>query len=211
MAELDYLAGRKAYGRPQAMLWANNPGALIQLTNPITGDLEDFYVPLGDEVNASTGAGDFLILSDDNRQPISIKPLRIETKKRMINGRLRSFHVADKKVISTSWKTLPSRSFSDNPEFNESGKANSALTMHTSDGGAGGVEMLDWYNNNQGSFWVYLSYDNYKNFPELNQYGNMAKYNEVIEVFFSDFKYDITKRGTTTFDFWDIELSLEEV
>jgi hypothetical protein len=211
MATLGYVTGRKQYGRPQAMLWSNNPGRVVEELNQTTGLVEQFYIPDGVEVSQATGLGDFIILSDDNRDPISIQPQRIETKKRMINGRMRSFHIADKKNISTGWKKLPSRSFSGSPDFNAAGVANSSLTKHTSDGGAGGVEMLNWYNNNPGSFWLFLAYDNYSNFSGDNQYNNMNKYNEVIEVFFSDFQYNVVSRGTSTFDFWDIEVSLEEV
>ncbi len=210
MAELAYMDGRKQYARPQAMLWADNPGGLFRQTNPLTGLQEDFFLPLGDEVNSETGNGDFLILSDDNRSPISIQPTRIETKRRMINGRMRSFHIADKNTISVSWDMLPSRSFSGNPQFDENGKPLPSLTQHTSDGGAGGVEMLEWYKNHQGSFWVYLAYDNYKNFS-TNEYDNLGKYNQIIEVFFADFKYNVVKRGGSNFDFWNVELSLEEV
>lgn len=210
MADLSYMSGRKQYARPQAMLWADNPGGIFRQINPSTGLQEDFFLPLGDEVNAQTGEGNFLILSDDNRSPISMQSTRIETKKRMINGRMRSFHVADKKVISVSWDMLPSRAFSGNPEFDLEGKPLSSLIKHTTDGGAGGVEMLDWYNKNQGSFWVYLAYDNYKNFDN-NEYDNLGKYNQIIEVFFADFKYNVVKRGGSNFDFWNVELSLEEV
>lgn len=211
MADLDYLLGRKKYGRPQAMLWANNPGTLVEEINPETNQTEYFYIPSGSEVNANTGSGDFIILSDDNREAISVQNTRIETRQRMINGRMRSFHIADKKTFSTGWKMLPSRSFSGDPQFDSFGKSTTGLTQHTSDGGAGGVEILDWYNNNQGSFWLFLAYDNYKNFAGNNEYGNMGKYNEVIEVFFNSFNYNIVRRGTSTFDFWDIDVTLEEV
>ena len=211
MTNLNYLLGRKKYGRPQAMLWSNNPGTVIEEINPETGQPEYFYVPSGTEINSLAGGGDFLILSDDNRQDISVQNNRIETRQRMINGRMRSFHIADKKTFSTGWKMLPSRSFSDNPQFSSNGTPNLSLTQHTSDGGAGGVDMLNWYNNNQGSFWLYLAYDNYKNFPSEGQYANMSKYNEVVEVYFSNFNYNIIKRGTSTFDFWDIDVTLEEV
>jgi hypothetical protein len=91
--------------------------------------------------------------------------------------------------------------------------------QYTSDAGAGGVEILDWYNNNQGSFWVYLGYDNYKNFEDeiegneiiKTKYQKLANYAEVVEVFFSAFDYSVESRGANTFDYWNINLSLEEV
>ena len=39
---------------------------------------------------------------------------------------------------------------------------------------------------------------------------SVNKYNEVIEVFFSDFSYSVVKRSGLNFDFWNVSLSLEE-
>jgi hypothetical protein len=56
-----------------------------------------------------------------------------------------------------------------------------------------------------------LAYDNYPTFGhEESSYNNLNKYNEIIEVFFSDFNYSVVKRGGTNFDLWNISLSLEE-
>jgi hypothetical protein len=72
--------------------------------------------------------------------------------------------------------------------------------------------MLDWYKNNSGSFWVFLSYDNYVNFPnEVTEFQNLNKYSEIVEVFFSDFTYTVAKRGGSNYDMWDISVTLEEV
>jgi hypothetical protein len=212
MATKDYLLGRKGLrGRPQAMLWADNPGTLI----------DGFYVPNGLEVGVDTTEtsesilNQFIILSDDNRDPISMRPERIEQRQRMINGRMRSYHIADKMTINTSWTRLPSRGYSTVADFNESTGESPYKNLndqeYTTDGGAGGVEILDWYNNHQGSFWVYLAYDNYKNFGDDSAaFNNLNKYNEIVEVFFADFQYSIERRGGTNYDFWNITLSLEE-
>lgn len=219
MASVAYMSGRKKYQRPQAILFANNPGTLT----------DGYYVPNGYEVGTdpfeienSALADSFIILSDDNRGELSFSNNRIEKRERMINGRMRSYHIADKLSLSVQWNMLPSRSFAANPNFDAStgvspylgakGRPTGADLEFTSDGGAGGVELLDWYNNNTGSFWVYLAYDNYKNFEDAeNPYGHLAKYNEVIEVFFSNFDYSVQKRGGTNYDFWNVSLSLEEV
>ena len=238
-----YMSNRQKYARPQGMLFSNNPGIFDN------GKI----IPDGTEFE------DFIILSDDNRGPISFSVERIETRKRMVTGRQRSYHIADKVKISTSWKMLPSRAYSSDPNFNNSGKSflnpitsqdkqdavdlagaetylerksatNALITssssglriledgeyvtrpkqFFTTDGGAGGVEILDWYNRNTGSFWVFLAYDNYKNF-ESNEYNKLAQYNEVVEVMFADFSYSVEKRGALNYDFWNIDLSLEEV
>lgn len=213
-----YMAGRKKYGRPQAMLWSENSGTLSN----------GLYLPNGYEIGAVPGTqveesslNQFLILSDDNRGEITIEQDRIEKRERMINGRMRSYHIADKLKISTSWQMLPSRSYALSPEFNTangssayngmSGKPSSADMQYTTDGGAGGVEMLDWYENHNGSFWLYLAYDKYDNFgKDDSAYGHLAQYNQVIEVFFSSFQYTIVKRGNSNYDFWNINVTLEE-
>ena len=202
MATSGYIAGRKTYRRPQAMLWSDAP--------PETSN--GFYVPANFEVNAATAGDDFLILSDHSRKEISFKPERIEKRERMVNGRMRSYHIADKLTISTSWDMLPSRAFSGDPQFNTTtGLVSTAgLTQYTVDGGAGGNELLDWYNNHTGSFYVFLAYDKKGNFAESGQYGHLAEYNEVIEMFVSSFDWNVVKRGNN-FDFWNVSVTLEEV
>jgi hypothetical protein len=231
MATQTYINGRRKYARPQAMLWANNSGTL---TN-------GFYVPNGYEINSdTTGISDqslldqFLILSDDNRGEINFNNNRIEKRERMINGRMRSYHIADKLTISTSWNMLPSRSHGLNPSFNSSGKTsliNEGLREpgtdasfsqlpnvtiqnqeYTTDGGAGGVDLVDWYDSHKGSFWVYLAYDKYSNFGKDNlAYAHLGQYNELIEMFVSDFSYTVVKRGGSNYDFWNVSCTLEEV
>lgn len=217
MTTNNYMAGRKKYSRPQAMLFADNPGQKVN----------GFYIPEGNEIGSYTGSetgnGEFLILSDDNRSPIDFKPIRIEKRERMINGRMRSYHIADKLQISTSWNTLPSRAYDTLADFDINGNPDLLKTVarpnpyeFTTDGGAGGVELLDWYERHNGSFWVYLSYDKYTNFdddPETSEderFKNVNKYSEIVEVFFGDFNYSVTKRSGLNFDFWDVSLTLEE-
>ena len=86
-----------------------------------------------------------------------------------------------------------------------------AVGLGAVDAGAGGVEMLDWYENHKGSFWVFLAYDRkgiFKGTPE--PYDHLQQYNQLIEMFISDFSYSVEKRGTN-FDFWNVSISLEEV
>ena len=221
MATAAYIQGRKRYTRPQAILWSENAGTLV----------DGLYLPIGQEIGASSslttgGVDQFLILSDHNRSELSFKPTRIEQRERMINGNMRSYHIADKLTISWSWQNLPSRAYSRNPQFNALGISpfrdandipNSNIEF-TADGGAGGVELLDWYENHKGSFWMFLSYDKYSNFGKNDAaYDHMTQYNEVVEVYFSDFSYEVAKRGGGTSnarsaqDFWNISVTLEEV
>jgi hypothetical protein len=58
---------------------------------------------------------------------------------------------------------------------------------------------------------MFLAYDRYDKFDSL-PYANMDKYNEVLEVYFASFDYTVVKRGSTnTHDFFNVDVSLEEV
>jgi hypothetical protein len=229
MATKDYLDGRRKYQRPQAMLWSENPGTLVS----------GVYVPNGYEVNTELEVtpneafyNQFIILSDDNRESIDFAIDRLERRERTINGRMRSYHIADKLVISTSWNMLPSRAFALDPKFNEETGVPDLNTaerqpgqdgsfeiipnttvfseQYTTDGGAGGVDLLNWYENHQGPFWVFLAYDKYNNFAS-NKYAHLQEYNQILEMYITDFTYSVVKRGGSNYDFWNISVTLEEV
>jgi len=234
MATSGYMTGRKRYQRPQAVLWSDNAGTLSN----------GLYVPTGYEVGAVVPDGtasnlidQFIVLSDHNRSEISFNTERIEKRQRTINGRMRSYHIADKLSISLSWNNLPSRAYSEIPDFLQSGmpevrdeitnkritpayKAGESLlknttSEYTADGGAGGVQLLDWYENHKGPFWMYLAYDKYSNFSPTSEdsnaaYKHLSSYNQIMQVYFSDFNYTVTKRGGSNFDLWNVSVTLEE-
>lgn len=208
MATSVYMNQRKRYQRPQSILWSENAGTLSN----------GLYVPQGYEVGGTYPEGttsdlidQFLVLSDHNRTDMSFSPQRIEQRQRTINGRMRSYHIADKLQMSVSWNNLPSRSHNANPDFSYQTAAGNA-TEYTADGGAGGGELLDWYENHKGPFWMFLAYDKYKNFSTYeNPYAHLAQYNQIIQVYFSDFNYSVVKRGGSNHDLWNITVSLEEV
>jgi len=210
MATSAYLTGRRRYSRPQSILWANNAGTLSN----------GLYVPNGIEVGATTEETDpelldqFIILSDHNRGEMQFNNQRIEQRQRTINGRMRSYHIADKLSMSVSWNMLPSRGYAGLPGYSETtGLSPDIRTTdeYTADGGAGGGELLDWYENHQGPFWMYLAYDKYNNFDGQTKYNNLNKYNQIIQVYFADFSYSVVKRGATNHDLWNISVTLEEV
>lgn len=298
MTTYSYLDARQKYSRPQAILWSKNAGR-------VDVDNGNKVVPYGYEINAATGAGSgvtittqdpinaFMILPDHNRSAIDVQMERLEQRQRMVNGRMRSFHIADKKKISFSWDMLPSRSFVSPPNFEArvgsitavSGNGTAvtytvntdfagSLVANTSrvditgilpttynlsnalviaanattfsvasnvtttvtestgvvtstsigtstvaadptnqyivDGGAGAVDILNWYETNTGSFYVFLAYDSLSNFSSAD-YNRLDEYNEVIEMFISDFSYNVVKRGADNYDFWNISVTLEEV
>ena len=107
---------------------------------------------------------------------------------------------------------LPSRSHSGQPIFNTStGLQTSESTEYTADGGAGGVDLISWYEDNPGSFYMFLAYDRFDKFNEA-AYTHLGQYNDVLEVYFSSFDYNVVRRGSTsTHDFFDIDVALEEV
>lgn len=200
-ATSTYITGRKRYARPQAMLWCDNAGT-VQSGVRIPNGLEK---------------EDFIICSDHNRQEISISQQRIENRQRMVNGTMRSYHVADKINLSVSWQNLPSRSYSRNVNFLSTGLADMAEgdVEYTADGGAGGVELLDWYENHSGPFYVYLAYDKYNNMTLGNtvqdaSFGYLGIYNDVRLMYFSSFEHTVVKRGGTNHDLWNVSVSLEE-
>lgn len=211
MANNAYMTGRKKFSRPQGVLWSENPGTLSG----------GFYTPDGFEVGAQTQASvdplllnQFLILSDHNRNPIEISITRIEKRQRMINGRMRSHHIADKLGLKLSWNLLPSRPFAIKPNFDSVGNTLVGVDdRYTVDGGAGGNELLEWYETHQGPFWVYLAYDKYVNFDEddVDRYSKLAQYNQIVQMYITDFSYSVEKRGGTNHDLWNISVSLEEV
>jgi hypothetical protein len=210
MANLVYMNNRKKYYRPQAVLFSNNPGSKVS-TN-----LGNIYVPNGYEIDTDSpeqSSDFFIILSDHNRGPIDITNERVEQKQRMINGKMRSYHIADKRSFSLSWTNFPSRAYSDRPSFDPiSGEVPEGIIAHTVDGGAGGNELLDWYKNQTGSFYMFLCYDKRSNFNTIEEssYNRLQEYQEVVEVFFNDFSYDVVKRGSGTYDLWNININLVE-
>jgi hypothetical protein len=211
MATAAYLTGRRRYQRPQALLWSENPGTLVN----------GVYLPTGYEVqgnfDASTNAdliNQFLILSDHNRGELNFTPTRIEQRQRTINGRMRSYHIADKLTMSVSWNNLPSRSYYQDAGFLATGLSPEKKTTSefTADGGAGGVELLDWYENHTGPFWMFMAYDKYSNFGKTDaDYAHLAQYNQIIQVYIADFNYSVVKRGGSNHDLWNISVTLEEV
>lgn len=201
MATAEYLSGRKKYFGPQSMLWSENAGALI----------DGFYYPIGTEIGSNnTGVptdeqNTFLITSDHNRSELNFSSNRIQNRQRMINGNMRSYSIADKLTVSTSWRLLPSRSFKNNPNYNSVGASalSGTYEQFTVDAGAGGTELLNWYNNHSGPFWVFFAYDNK---------ANQTKYSQIILMYFAEFSYSVVKRtGFANQDLWNINIALEEV
>lgn len=128
-------------------------------------------------------------LSEHNRQPVTMGYDRIEQKKRMSNGTLRKYFVADKRTLSMSWDMLPS------------------YTTFTVDGGLGAMDLKAFYEGvGKSTFNVGIKY--------ILPGGATS---ETLTMSFTSFSCEIQKRnvrqkGTDSpQEFWSVSLSLEEV
>jgi len=148
------------------------------------------------QYDLGTAGSNFIYLTDDNRSELQVSLERIEFKKRMINGRMRAYHVADKKSFSVSWKDLPSAK----TQLSES------RFITSPSGWASSQEMLQWHENHTDSFYLTLVYDT----PSASASIPLTYSLETYNVFFEDFSYVVKKRGATH-DLWDISMSLVEV
>jgi hypothetical protein len=220
MTTNQYMVARRPWGRPQGMLWSDTPGTLVSI-DPSDPGLGSVYVPSGVEsyanfigLTAAQTADQFLILSDHNRGEINVSPQRIEQRQRMVNGTMRSHHIADKLTITTSWDMLPSRQASIRANWDPTtGVPPIPLSeAYTADFGAGGAEMLKWYQDHTGPFWVFLSYDKYINFGTgTGAHLHLNEYSQIVQMYISNFDYSVVKRGQSNFDMWNINVTLEEV
>lgn len=129
-------------------------------------------------------------LSEHNRAPVTVSINRIEKVQRMSNGTLRKFSINDKKIISTSWANLPSRS------------------NYTVDGFYGARDIKDFYESSsgKGSFVVTVKYGN-------GGTGNV----ETLTMVFNSCSFELVRRNAkvsptdTPQELWNVSLSFEEV
>lgn len=208
--DLDHIKefqSRFKYARPQMVCLSNNQGRYFVNTTE-TSNVDRLWLPEGTEYE------DFLILSDHNRQSVPFNVERLGSNRRMINGHMRTYHTADKLGMSLSWEDIPSRAFA---HFNA--YDTNECRKFTVDGGAGGLQMYDWYMKHKGSMYVFTSFDNV---PTSAVHGNVPfrGYGRVYEMIISDFSFDVKQRsGIFNFnstdiyaiDMWDVDMALEEV
>lgn len=155
--------------------------------------------PTQDGTKWDFDGGSVLYLTDDNRSPLAISPERIETKKRMIDGTMRSVYVADKNTFSTSWQDIPSRSKDTSREYISEYERSSVFTS----GFGAGIDIKTWYESNTDDFWMLLVYD-------ISASSSVNTNAELYNVFFESFNYEVSKRGTYN-DLWNVDISLVEV
>lgn len=173
---------QKVWTRPALMIFTESTPTVVD------ADLGQY--------DLGTAGTNFIYLTDDNRSEMQVSIERIEFKKRMINGRMRAYHVADKKSFSVSWKDLPSAK----TELSES------RFITSPSGWASCQEMLEWHDNHTDSFYLTLVYDT----PSAAASVPLNYALETYNVFFESFSYNVKKRGSTH-DLWDISMTLVEV
>jgi hypothetical protein len=78
-------------------------------------------------------------VSDHNRSELTVNYDRIENRKRMADGTMRTFVVTQKRNWKTSWEDLPKND------------------IQTADGFMGAINIKSWYDNHLGSFQVVLT------------------------------------------------------
>lgn len=143
-------------------------------------------------------ADEYIYLTDDGRAEMSVSSVRIETRERMINGTMRTWHVADKKTFSTSWTNIPSRARDE-----DGGPIISETYGNAGTHWAAGSELLDWYDSHTGGFWALMIYDRENNYDSIYSY-------DLVNVTFLEMSHSVQKRGKTS-DLWNMSMSLEEV
>ena len=129
-------------------------------------------------------------LTDHNRQELSVSYDEIGNTGRTVRGTLRGYVIARKRSFSLSWDTVP------------------ADAPATVDGFWSGNELLDFYNNNFGTFTMSV----YNRSNVINANAPLAQ----IECRLKDFSYDVLKRGVKlpsgiNTDFSNFNCSWEEV
>ena len=133
-------------------------------------------------------------LSEHNRQPVSISTTRIEQSKRMSNGTLRKFFIADKQEIYVSWNMLPS------------------FSTFTVDGGYGAVDLKSFYEGTAAKSAGALS--GQSTFDVSINYGSVTRQ---LEMMFTGCSFEIVRRnvkektGDTPQEFWNVSISMEQV
>jgi hypothetical protein len=133
-------------------------------------------------------------ITDHNRAPLDISFERIGNSNRMVNGTMRRYSVAKKRTFDVSWSMLPSKMTS---------TYNGLTGLATVDGGWAGQDIENFYNANDGAFYIKLR----KGTDEAKAISDGTI--ETTMVMITDFSKTVEKRGVV--DLWTLDITLEEV
>ncbi len=139
-------------------------------------------LPKGSILEIQTSPSTWAKITEHNRNALEITTERIEDIKRMANGTLRKFYVADKRTISTSWEFVPSG------------------TKYLVDSADWSVENLkQFYNSSAGRSSFVIKIRRHEG----------SDTHETLTVIFTKFDYSIVKRGVDTF--YNLDIEMQEV
>jgi hypothetical protein len=150
-------------------------------------------------IHVSLNGSTWYKLTDHNRQPIEVFPELIETQKRMSNGSLRKYVIAQKNKISTSWEFLPT-------------KASEIV-----DGNYGAAWIESFYKSNV-SIPIYIKVIQSEidpdgvigGVPSNSNFKTSATGSKTYQVFITNFSKILRKR-TTISDYVDIDIEFTEI
>ena len=137
-------------------------------------------------LNGGDGTIKYNKITEHNRAQFNVTTERIETQKRMANGSLRKYFVADKKTFDVSWDMLPS------------------YRTLTVDGKWGAQDLKSFYESVEGqnAFNIRINYAKDGTNQEAANY-------EQYTVVFGNCNFTVLKRGLQPF--WNVSISLIEV
>jgi len=125
-------------------------------------------------------------VSEHNRSDLQFVVNRIEQSRRMSDGSLRKFFIADKKEFSTSWTMFPS------------------YRTLTVEGGWGAEDLRSFYLSNDGKKAFNIKINLAKSGTDQTASGY-----ESYTVMFKESSFNVIKRGLQPF--WNVSISMEEV
>lgn len=133
----------------------------------------------------------FRRVSEHNRSEFNEKSLRIEQNKRMSNGSLRRYFIADKKQWDVSWSMLPS------------------YRNETADGGWAAEDLKVFYESEAGQNPFSIKINTSHNPANLEDSSFWEAGKNTYEVVFTSCSFTVVKRGLQPY--WNVSMSMEQV
>jgi len=188
---------------------------------------------------AASAAG-WYDLTDHNRQSINISFEPIQREKRMANGYMRKYVIAQKRNVSVNWDMVPSVASVQTQIITGSSGLGNVISNLTVDGRAGGAWLKEFYENNVFiPIWIKITHStasstgNYTNgfIPTASVYTSLMnsasyfsyptvssnigkpllpKQPEIFFGYMTDFSYNVQKRFKYT-DYVDMGIRITEI
>ena len=133
----------------------------------------------------------FRRVSEHNRSDFNQKTLRIEQNRRMSNGSLRRYFIADKKQWDVSWSMLPS------------------YRNETVDGAWAAEDIKVFYESEDGQNPFQIKINTSHNPANMEDSSYWEATANTYDVVFTSCDFTVVKRGLQTY--WNVNLSMEQV